>query len=140
MGLFSSLKKLVKKVIKGVGKIFKPITDFIGKLMQKKWFKYLMIGAADAAPRTLDLSLQRQNILVSNIANLDTPGFTPSDIDFSAALREALTERVVGPVRTHPRHISPSCAAGLWANSITRPDIEPGLDGNSVDLDLVMRI
>lgn len=45
MGLFSAIKKVVKGVVKGVAKVFKPVTKFIGKLTQKKWFKWLMIGA-----------------------------------------------------------------------------------------------
>lgn len=45
MGLFSGIKNIFKKVLRGIGKIFKPVVNFFGKMMQKKWFKWLMIGA-----------------------------------------------------------------------------------------------
>jgi len=46
MGLFSGIKKIFKKVISGVKKVFKPVTKALGKLMQKKWFKWVLIAAA----------------------------------------------------------------------------------------------
>jgi flagellar basal-body rod protein FlgB len=39
--------------------------------------------------RALDLSSQRHQIISSNIANADTPGFHTKDIDFYGALKQA---------------------------------------------------
>jgi flagellar basal-body rod protein FlgB len=39
--------------------------------------------------RALDARLLRHNVLAGNLANADTPGYTPRDIDFAAAMREA---------------------------------------------------
>jgi len=39
--------------------------------------------------RFLDLATVRQSLLVSNIANVDTPGYRTKDIDFAAALKQA---------------------------------------------------
>ena len=38
----------------------------------------------------LGLLTQRQNILASNIANADTPGYLARDIDFSEQLKSAV--------------------------------------------------
>ena len=46
MGLFSSIKKAVKKVFKGVKKVFKKVAKFAGRVMKSKWGKALMIAAA----------------------------------------------------------------------------------------------
>jgi flagellar basal-body rod protein FlgB len=36
--------------------------------------------------RALDLRLARQGVLAGNLANLNTPGFTPRELDFAAAM------------------------------------------------------
>jgi len=45
MGLLKRLGKAVKRVVKGVGKVFKKITSFVGRAMQSKWGKALMVAA-----------------------------------------------------------------------------------------------
>lgn len=72
----------------------------------------------------MDLSLKRQQVLSSNIANLDTPNFAPQDVDFDAALREAIAAKSTGGVARVP--------------TVSRADKSPGLNGNSVDLDVQM--
>lgn len=69
----------------------------------------------------LNLSLTRQNALNANVANMDTPGYTPRDVDFAAALERAMETNSVS-------------AEAL----IERPDKAPGVDGNRVDLDMQM--
>jgi len=41
--------------------------------------------------RALDVRMTRQAVLAGNLANLDTPGFVPLDVDFSAAMAAAVT-------------------------------------------------
>lgn len=77
----------------------------------------------------LDITLRRQNVLTSNIANLDTPGFQPRDVDFQAALGRAMEAARSGD------------KAALGADQVAlieRPDRTPGIDGNAVDLDVQM--
>lgn len=84
----------------------------------------------------LGLSLRRQLTINSNIANIDTPGFTPRDLDFEAELQKATG--VGHPTQTHREHLgSPSVASGEPA-SFERPDRAAGPDGNSVDIDVQM--
>ena len=71
----------------------------------------------------LNLTLHRQNLINSNVSNLETPGFIPSDLDFPAALSEALD--------------AGAGAAGA-PESVLRPDKAASANGNLVDLDVQM--
>ena len=59
--------------------------------------------------RAMDAAALREQVLSNNIANIDTPGFKRSDIDFNATLRQAMGEAESGRRmqgrRTRVRHI-----------------------------------
>lgn len=46
MGLFKSIKKIGKKILKGAKKVFKKAKKFVGKIAGSKWGKMLMIAGA----------------------------------------------------------------------------------------------
>lgn len=72
----------------------------------------------------------RQTLIAENVANADTPGFTPRDLkSFSVRTAGALA-----PVRTNVMHISPSGATSPF-KPVSAPDSETTLDGNSVVLE-----
>jgi flagellar basal-body rod protein FlgB len=52
------------------------------------------MSVIDTTQMTLERAISgatlRNAVLADNIANADTPGFQPSDVDFHAALREAV--------------------------------------------------
>lgn len=86
----------------------------------------------------------RQRVIAENVANSDTPGFTPRDIaapSFEQAMRAARTgpgghAGVGGLARTNPAHIAGP--AGGQASPFTperSPDSETRQDGNSVVLE-----
>ena len=76
--------------------------------------------------RALDVRLVRQNLLAGNIANANTPGYAPQDVNFEAAMAAAqASEREPGT--------GAPVAAFVEAQEAT-----PGLDGNKVDLDRAM--
>jgi flagellar basal-body rod protein FlgB len=82
--------------------------------------------------RSLDTRLERHNVLASNLANADTPGFLPRDVDFASAMRAAAQEIGSGGSGSGdgqgPRAPAPTlvgAAAGAAA----------GIDGNKVDAD-----
>lgn len=57
--------------------------------------------------RAMDVSARRHNLITGNIANKDTIGFTPKDLNFDDALMRAMA----GPEpdyleKTHPDHLS----------------------------------
>jgi flagellar basal-body rod protein FlgB len=68
----------------------------------------------------LDLAAQRQGLLSSNIANIDTPGYRTRDIDFHGELVRASQNEEAGPTEPMVREV-PSL--------IARPD------GNNVSVD-----
>ncbi|MBD9502292.1 flagellar basal body rod protein FlgB [Pseudomonas sp. BGr12] len=77
--------------------------------------------------RALSLHMQRSEILASNLANEDTPGFKARDIDFAAEMQRQDSSGVL------------LASAGTNINA-ARPDLkyripnQPSQDGNSVEL------
>lgn len=86
----------------------------------------------DKLQTSLDLRLERQNLLASNVANSDTPGYVPQDFDFAAAMREAEQQKPAQPEGQ---------AGQLGVPSHLEPHATPtqaGFDGNRVDGDQAM--
>lgn len=74
----------------------------------------------------LVLREQRMQLLASNLANADTPGFKAQDLDFNAALRAAMAPGA-GAAGADP--IEGAVAAGRYARTPT----QPSQDGNTVE-------
>ena len=70
--------------------------------------------------RFLDLATARQSLLVSNIANVDTPGYRTQDMDFHGEMIRALSQHPGMPMIPVPHEVP-----GL----LSRPD------GNNVSVD-----
>lgn len=91
--------------------------------------------------RSLDVRLSRQTVLSGNLANANTPGYVPRDLDFAAAMAAASAPAAPDAARAaRPGDlpISLSAAARLGAPEqfvAEVPGAAPGLDGNAVDLD-----
>lgn len=100
-----------------------------------------MVGKLDEFFRFQEAALsvrgQRQQLLASNIANADTPNYKARDIDFSAALNNALNKgQAAGALnKTSTQHVdAPGTIAGVAAQY--RPTIQGSVDGNTVDMDV----
>ncbi len=82
---------------------------------------------------------QRQRLLAENVANADTPGYSPRDLkpySFEAALRPRIG--LAGLERTNQLHIAGrplSTGATDPFKAETAPDSETRLDGNQVVLE-----
>lgn len=80
---------------------------------------------------------ERQRVIAANVANSDTPGFAPKDLQpfrFQAALQGSAAL----PALTHPAHMLPAKArngANAGARPVISRDSETTLDGNSVVLE-----
>jgi flagellar basal-body rod protein FlgB len=88
----------------------------------------------------LSLLTQRQNVLASNIANVDTPGYLARDIDFSEQLKSAVERNtsVQGPLNlslTSGNHIPAVAPAMDNGQLLYRIPDQPSADGNTVDMD-----
>lgn len=81
----------------------------------------------------MKLRARRAEVLASNIANADTPGYKARDLDFRAALK---TESMkFGMSRTHAAHMSTTGGgAGDGAQLVYRIPNQATLDGNTVSV------
>ncbi|HBW36410.1 flagellar basal body rod protein FlgB [Desulfosporosinus sp. BICA1-9] len=87
----------------------------------------------------LNASSLRQKVLADNVANVDTPGFKRSDVDFQQALNAALGTRgsTLSLKTSVPRHIGIGTAEN---QSLVQTDHSTSLrnDSNNVDIDREM--
>ena len=78
------------------------------------------------------LRSHRAEILASNLANSDTPGYKARDIDFKAELANVKMQGSGGMSVTHSNHIqAPSLTDG--SEILYRIPNQASLDGNTVD-------
>ena len=94
--------------------------------------------------KTLDLRAQRQNLISANLANVETPGYTPSDLSFEAELKSALQKGGAGSAvqSPNPRHI-PLKGGGRGSLELVTGQLvelpgKGGPDGNGVELESEM--
>lgn len=97
--------------------------------------------------RSLDVRLARHNVLSSNVANVDTPGYTAKDVDFKAAMAAAGSgaDAATGSMALASTDDSHMGTGGVGTSG-RAPDMplvdaagsSPSLDGNKVDLDRTM--
>ncbi|GED22842.1 flagellar basal body rod protein FlgB [Halomonas halmophila] len=103
-----------------------------------------MIDQLDAAfnfhQQALSLRHERQQVLASNIANADTPGYKARDMDFTSALERAMQKAGGGGEglaleQTASRHLPGQAPALPRGDLLYRVPDQPSLDGNTVDMD-----
>ena len=82
--------------------------------------------------QALALRSQRAEMLASNIANADTPGYKARDIDFKSAMESVESQTNGSLSRTNSKHIQIS-TAGSNAEALYRVPNQSSLDGNTVD-------
>lgn len=83
----------------------------------------------------LNVRAFRQQLLASNIANADTPGYKARDIDFAAALRTVMSGHAVSLRTSNDRHLG-TPKRDEPAAVLYRSVQQPSLDGNTVDMDV----
>ena len=75
-----------------------------------------------------------ENVITSNIANADTPGYKAKKMEFEGALRAALNvDGHLRPSTTEGRQISPSATDPVDPEIYDDPNGVESLDGNTVD-------
>ena len=84
----------------------------------------MLISGSDPVAATLSAALDglalQERVAANDIANVNTPGFTASTVDFEDSLRAALADGKVDPQETAP--------------VVTTSTATPGVNGNNVDL------
>jgi flagellar basal-body rod protein FlgB len=112
--------------------------------------------------RSLDVRLARHGVLAGNVANANTPGFVPRDVDFAAAMRDGIAPSSAPAPNDAPIPVprasmtlasaghrvetsndipldvagTPGAAVpGAPTPTVTAMTSGAGLDGNAVDVD-----
>ncbi len=90
-----------------------------------------VIGALNTS---LNLRLLNQNVISSNIANSDTPGYKAKAVEFESALRDALdVGDQLRPEGTDPKHIIHHSSDPVAPEIYEDPNGVESLDGNTVN-------
>ncbi len=82
-------------------------------------------------PKSLELRAKRTELLASNLANADTPGYKARDFDIDRILQEA-NPRQIPLQTTRPEHLAPS-TDGIEGQLAYRVPQQASLDGNTVE-------
>jgi flagellar basal-body rod protein FlgB len=105
-----------------------------------------LTATLDFNAKALVLRADRQRIIASNIANVDTPSYVARDFNFSDALGNATKSSVSslstaasslsGLSTTHKRHLELTADGATGDRKLGYAvATQPSMDGNSVDLD-----
>ncbi len=105
----------------------------------------LFSTTVEVLAKSVDLRTRQQNLIASNLANAETPGFTPQALDFERQLQSAVKKSsgrgsVSGVTQPHPAHL-PLRGSGTASIQDVRgtvvdvPAKTPGRDNNSVELE-----
>ncbi|WP_457569749.1 flagellar basal body rod protein FlgB [Desulfurobacterium sp.] len=87
-------------------------------------------GKTDAISETAAYYLERSKVIQSNIANADTPGYTPKDLKFE----KCLDDQTLKLKTTDPKHIEPkSCDKSKF--KVVELNKIAGYDKNRVNVD-----
>ena len=82
-------------------------------------------------PQALALREKRSEVLASNLANADTPGYKARDLDFQAVLKKSMPNNQ-SMERTQQGHISSNDRL-LGAAMMFRNPNQASIDGNTVE-------
>lgn len=89
--------------------------------------------------QAMTMRTQRHQVLASNIANADTPGYKARDFSFESAMQNAMSGRMqaggISLARTTAGHIGGGSSGGSAALQF-RKETQSAVDGNTVDMDV----
>ncbi len=127
-GFVESFSKAVAETGKGLGRTGTPFIP-LPSATQK---------AEDFEERIMALRTHRQELLASNIANADTPGYKARDVDLSGPMQEALhaTAPKLEMASQNGRHLRGSLASN-YPTPATQYHVpnQASVDGNTVEMD-----
>lgn len=94
----------------------------------------------DLLKSVLDLRAKNQQVISSNIANAETPGYSAKSFEFESHLKSAMEGGSMQPTPTHPKHIPPQNTSLSQVNgTLTTIKDKTGIgDENSVNVDQEM--
>jgi flagellar basal-body rod protein FlgB len=98
-------------------------------------------GTFSALEKVLDLRSIKHNLIVSNIANVDTPHYKAFDLIVEEELGKALNDKNSTDIeRTQERHLPfrKTNAGNVRPKVVAEPQLSLRGDGNSVEIDAMM--
>ena len=124
------------------------IASIIGKLLRERISlmesQGLFSKTFTVLEKSMNLRSQKHSLLVSNIANMDTPNYKAFDILVEEEMEKAFGEtNTMTLMQTHPEHLSLNSAENMNA-----PEVKPAErswynfreDGNTMDIDRTMSV
>jgi flagellar basal-body rod protein FlgB len=90
--------------------------------------------------KVLDLRSKNQEVIGSNIANAETPGYAAQSLNFEDQLQSALSGNSLRPVATHPTHfpVAPTSLEQVNGIVTVKKDTTGIGDQNTVSVDQEM--
>ncbi len=98
-------------------------------------------GTISLLEKTLDLRSMRHNLIISNVANMDTPNYKAFDIIIKEELEKAMgAEKAIKLENTRSGHLPgrETCSGSVKSRAVGSQQITLRNDGNSVDIDREM--
>ena len=93
------------------------------------------INALTSHEQALKFRALRNQVLSSNIANADTPGYKARDLDFGSALNAA-RQGTLNLAQTSELHAKSWNTSRHGGELMYRVPMQPSLDGNTVETDV----
>jgi flagellar basal-body rod protein FlgB len=103
--------------------------------------KHLFSDQMELTSRVMDLRLERQNVVMANLANMQTPGYKARRLEFEQELQAALRQGAGKLTRTNDKHLPVAFDPQSFDPKLLRefkPQVVQGHD--SVDLDKEMAL
>lgn len=92
--------------------------------------------------KVLDLHLERQNVVMSNLANMDIPAYKAKRLDFEAELQKALGNDAEGKItRTAADHMPSAFDATNFQGELFqkwKPRVVAGLDSVNMEKEMAV--
>ena len=96
---------------------------------------YKGVPVTELLQKSMSILAQRHRVIANNIANINTPGYQPVDIDFDETLDRALSNRDVFYGRTtRSRHIPIESHRPAVTGQIVQP--RRGVSGVDIDYEM----
>jgi flagellar basal-body rod protein FlgB len=96
-----------------------------------------MFKPMDTLQQGLSAAWTRNAVIRNNIANVETPGFKASDVEFESHLARAISGSGFTGTKTHERHIDFGIGnpESVTPRIVERKNLSMRMDGNNVDIE-----
>jgi flagellar basal-body rod protein FlgB len=89
---------------------------------------------SDVLGKALDASWLKNDVIANNIANVDTPDFKSSRVEFETELKKAFDSKCISMKKTRDKHFSRPDFS-IEPKIIKNTDTTVRMDGNNVDIE-----